>query len=90
MALGLSLAFSLKRYSAPSQGFPFVKLLAGITLPVAGFGFCLKKGTANAIAELQSLRKKLLEEGNFFRFCHFFLLFFVFKKNKCFHKKKIK
>ena len=85
MALGLSLAFSLKRYSTPSQGFPLVKLLAGITLPVAGFGFCLKKGTVNAIAELQTLRRKLLEEGNFFRFCQgFFGLFLIFKKNKMF------
>ena len=50
----------------PSKGFPFVKLMAGITLPVVGFGFCIKKGTVTAIAELQDLRKKLLEEGFFF------------------------
>jgi len=62
----LSLAVSLRRYTMPSQGFPFTKLLVGVALPITGLGFCLKKATLTAIDELHDLRKKLLEKGFFF------------------------
>ena len=63
--LGISLAFSLQRYTSPSKNFPFIKLLAGCALPMIGYGFCLQKGVSMALDNLILVRKKLLEKGLF-------------------------